>query len=69
MAVEEYRDRTPDRAGKAAIAPEGLMADGSGCVSNPEQDLANLPPPKDSNAAFGRLDYNHTHWAYDTSRV
>lgn len=23
----------------------------------------------DCNAAFGRLDYNHTHWAYDTSRV
>lgn len=28
MTVEEYRDRTPNRAGKAAIAPEGLMADG-----------------------------------------
>ena len=23
----------------------------------------------DCNAAFGRMDYNHTHWAYDTSRV
>ncbi|POA78612.1 hypothetical protein [Pseudomonas sp. DP16D-R1] len=23
----------------------------------------------DCNAAFGRLDYQHSHWAYDTSRV
>lgn len=23
----------------------------------------------DCNASFGRLDYNHSHWAYDSSRA